>query len=145
MTLVVYGLGAIPLMLLTSRRVNPSQTSLWRIVKSYLSRWRVEETIRFMKQSYGLVDIRVLKYERLRNLAMLVSVTAYFASVYLCRRGKAAILVQRIDRAAKRIYGVPEFRSCGIADRIKQVLFGRGAGIGPPRRDPRSNWLPLFA
>ena len=86
-----------------------------------------------------------MKYERLRNLAMLVLVTAYFASVYLGKRAKLAILVQHIERAAKRIYSVPEFRFYAIADGIKQLLFGRPTGIGPPRRDPRSNWLPLFS
>ena len=56
----------------------------------------MEETIRFIKQSYRLEDIRVLKYEGLRNLAMLVLVTAYFASVYLGQRAKVAILLQHI-------------------------------------------------
>ena len=121
-----------------------SRKSQWRIVKIYLSRWRVEETIGFITQSHGLEDIRVLKYERLRNLAMLVLVTADFARVYLRKRAKLAILVQPIERAAKRIYGVPEFRFYAIADGIKQILFGRTSGIGRPRRDPRSNLLPLF-
>ena len=46
------------MMLLTSLRVTRSRKSLWRVVESYLSRWRVEETIRFIKQSYQLEDIR---------------------------------------------------------------------------------------
>ena len=142
---VVDGLGQNPLMLLTNCKVTRSRKSLWRMVKSYLSRWRVEETIRFIKQSYGLEDIRVRKYERLRNLAMLVLATAYFASAYLGKRAKLAILVQHIERAAKRIYGVPEFRFYAIADGIKQILFGRAAGIEPSRPDPRSNRLPLFS
>ena len=99
----------------------------------------------FLKQSYRWEDIRVLKYERLRNLAMLVLVTAYFASVYLGKRAKLAILIRHIERAAKRIYGVPELRFYAIADGIKQLLFGRAAGIGPPRRDPRSHLLLLFS
>ncbi len=73
------------------------------MVESYLGRWRVDETIRFIKQSYQLEDIRLLKYERLRNLVMLVLATAYFASVYLGKRAKLVILVQHIERAAKRI------------------------------------------
>lgn len=73
---------------------------------------------------------------------MLVLVTAYFASVYLGKRAKLAILVQYIQRVAKRIYGVPPFHFYAIADGIKQLLFGRVAGIGPPRRDPRSNLFP---
>ena len=142
---VVDGLGPNPLMLLTNRKVTRSRKSQWRVVESYLSRWRVEETIRFIKQSYQLEDIRLLTYDRLRNLVMLVLVTAYFASVYLGKRAKLAILVQHVQRAAKRIYGVPEFRYYAIADGIKQLLFGRATGIGPPRADPRLKVLPLFS
>ena len=100
---------------------------------SDLSRWRVEE------------PIRVLKYERLRNLAMLALVTAYFASVYLGKRATPTILMQHIERAAKRIYGVPEFRFYAIADGSKQLLIGRATGIGTPRHDPRTNLLPVFS
>ena len=75
----------------------------------------------------------------------MVLVTAYFARVYLGKRAKPAILVQHVERAAKRIYGVPEFRFYAIADGIKQLLFGRAAGIGPPRRYPCTNRLPLFS
>ena len=142
---VVDGLGPNPLILLTNRKVTRSRKSQWRVVESYLGRWRVEETIRFIKQSYQLEDIRLLKYERLRNLVMLVLATAYFASVYLGKRAKLVILVQHIERAAKRIYGVPEFRFYAIADGIKQLLFGRNTGIGPPRANPCLNLLPLFS
>ena len=75
---------------------------------------------------------------------MLVLARAYFASVYIGKRAKLVILVQHIQRAAKRIYVVPEFRFYAIADGIKQLLFGRNRGIGPPRVDPRRNLLPLF-
>ena len=51
---VVDGLGPNPLILLTNRKVTRSRKSQWRVVESYLSRWRVEETIRFIKQSYQL-------------------------------------------------------------------------------------------
>ena len=42
-------------------------------------RAKPKETIRFIKQSYRLEDLRVLDYERLRNLAALVMAAAYFA------------------------------------------------------------------
>ena len=115
------------------------------MVESYLGRWRVEETIRFIKQSYRLEDTRLLKYERLRILVILVLATAYFASLYLGKGAKLVLLVQRIERAAKLIYGIPEFRFYAIADGIKQLLFDRNTGIGPPRADPRRNLLPLFS
>lgn len=80
---VVDGFGEQPLLLLTTLEIKRSRRSLWRVVESCLARWRVEETIRFVKQSYQLEDIRLLTYERLRNLAALVMVAAYFACVYI--------------------------------------------------------------
>ena len=52
--------------------------------------------------------------------------------MYLGKWAKLLILVQHVERAAKRIYRVPEFRFYAIADGIKQLLFGRNTGIGPP-------------
>ena len=46
---VVKGFGQQPMMLLTSLPVDASFKSQWRIVEGYLSRWRIEETIRFIK------------------------------------------------------------------------------------------------
>lgn len=53
---VVKGLGAKPLILLTNIQVKRNRKSLWWIVAAYLTRWRIEETIRFIKQSYDLED-----------------------------------------------------------------------------------------
>lgn len=135
---VIDGLGEKPLLLLTSLEVKRSRRSQWRIVESYLARWRVEETIRFIKQSYELEDIRLLTYERLRNMAALVMAVAYFACVYLGKSIKLKILVQHVEQAAKRIYGIPEFRYYALADGIKQVLFGRQSGISGLRPHPRT-------
>jgi hypothetical protein len=129
---VVDGFGEKPLLLLTTMPIKRSRKSLWRVVESYLARWRVEETIRFIKQSYQLEDIRLLTYERLRNMAALVMATAYFACVHLGKSVKLQILVQHIQQAAKRIYGIPEFRFYALADGIKQILFARPAHIGLP-------------
>lgn len=129
---VIEGFGEKPLMLLTTMPIKKSRKSVWRVVESYLTRWRVEETIRFIKQSYQLEDIRLLTYERLRNMATLVMVTAYFACVYLDKSIKLKILVQHIQRAAKRIYGIPEFRYYALADGIKQILYNRTARIRDP-------------
>ena len=66
---VANGFGDAPMMLLTSLPVNGSFESMWRVVEGYLSRWRIEETIRFVKQSYGFENIRVLSYAAIRNMA----------------------------------------------------------------------------
>jgi hypothetical protein len=61
-------------------------------VEAYLTRWRVEDTIRFIKQSYNFEDIRVLTYNRLKNMATLVLAASYFAAVWLGTRTKLNIL-----------------------------------------------------
>ncbi len=62
---VVKGLGSKPMMLLTTLEIGTAQKDVWFIVQAYLKRWSVEETIRFIKQTYDLENIRVLRYARL--------------------------------------------------------------------------------
>ena len=143
---VVRGFGEKPLLLLTTMPIKKSRKSLWRVVESYLARWRVEETIRFIKQSYQLEDIRLLTYQRLQNMASLVMTTAYFACVYLEKSIKLKILVQHIHRAAKRIYGIPEFRYYALANGIKQILYSRTGALSQPLlhlKDDEARLLPL--
>lgn len=142
---VIDGFGKQPLMLLTTMEIGRSRERLWRVVESYLARWRVEETIRFIKQSYQLEDIRLLTYARLRCMAALVMAAAYFACVYLGRKAKLKVLVQHVYRAARRIYGIPDFRFYAIADGIRQLLFGRpGLPSAPIRteQDAQLAFLP---
>jgi hypothetical protein len=126
---VVRGLGNEPLLLLTNLAMRKSREVLWSVVESYLTRWRVEETIRFIKQSYSLEDIRVLTYRRLRNLVSLVLAASFFAAIYLGERLQSSVLARRVLRAAKRIYGIPAFHCYALADGIAAIL--RRAGGGP--------------
>jgi branched-subunit amino acid aminotransferase/4-amino-4-deoxychorismate lyase len=93
---VVKGLGKKPLMLLTTEPMRRNRKVLWWAVETYLTRWRVENTIRFIKQSYNFEDIRVLTYKltynRLKNMATLVLAASYFAAVWLGTRTKLNIL-----------------------------------------------------
>jgi len=126
---MVRGFGQEPLLLLTNLPMRRNREVLWSVVESYLSRWRVEEMIRFLKQSYKLEDIRVLSYQRLRNLVALVVAAAYFAVVHLGERLKVALLARRVLSAAKRIYGVPAFHCYALADGIAAIL--RRTAQGP--------------
>jgi len=119
---VLKGLGDKPMMLLTNVAVRKKRSFLWFIVGSYLTRWRIEDTIRFVKQAYKLEDIRVMKYVRLKNLVALVLAACYFTAVYLGERLKVAILARRILKAAKRFFGVPVFHYYALADGIAAVL-----------------------
>ena len=145
---VIRGFGSDPLMLLTNVALTPSRKSVWFVVKGYFARWRVEETIRFIKQSYHLEDMRVLDYERLRNLVALVLAAAYFSAVWLGASLKLAVLTTRIAKVAKRFFGVPDFHYYALADGIAR-LFNRCGRWCRARHagstDDMQQELPLFA
>lgn len=130
---VVKGFGKTPLMLLTTEAMRRNRKVLWWLVDAYITRWRVEETIRFIKQSYDLEDIRVLTYDRLRNMAVLVLAASYFAAVWLGTKAKLNILAMHAMSAAKRLLGIPDFRYYALADGIKAIFKRIGKGPLYPR------------
>ena len=102
---------------------------LWSIIESYLTRWRIEETFRYIKQSYNLEDIRLLTYKRLQNMMAVVLAVAYFTMVYLGTKTKLRVLARHMLKAARRLFGIPDFRFYALADGIREVLFGREKGL----------------
>ena len=126
---VVKGFGRQPLMILTTEPMRRCRNTLWWIVSAYMTRWRIEETIRFIKQSYDLEDVRVLTYQRLQAICALVLAASFFAAVYVGTRAKLEILTLHVLKAAKRIFGIPDFRYYALADGIKEVLSKAGKGI----------------
>ena len=81
-----------------------------------------QETFRFIKQSYNLEDIRVMKYQRLKNLVVLVTAAAYFAATFLGHRMKLRILCEKLLIISQRFFGIPPFRFYALADGIKTIL-----------------------
>jgi len=126
---VVKGFGEAPLMILTNLVVRRSRRSIWQVVASYMTRWRIEDVIRFVKQSYRLEDIRCLTYRRLQALMALVTAVAYFAAVYLGLRMKLRVLAGHVLRASKRVFGIPDFRLYALADGIRQFLYSQTQGL----------------
>jgi hypothetical protein len=144
---VIKGFGQKPLMLLTNVEVKPSRKALWFIVESYLTRWLVEEAIRFIKQSYHLEDIRLLSYRRLQNMMALVLAAVYFSAVWLGNSLKLAVLSSHVLKAAKRFYGVAEFCYYALADGIAVLLSRIPASRIPDQRPPQDEpqaFLPGF-
>lgn len=125
---VVRGFGQEPLMLLTNLPMRKNRQVIWQAVEGFLSRWMVEETIRFIKQSYNLEDLRLLNYERLRNMVALVLAAAFFAAVRLGESVKLAVLSRRVTKLAKRFFGVPDFHYYALADGIAKILARCGKG-----------------
>jgi len=126
---VTSGFGQEPMVLLTNIQVKRSRKALWGIIESYMTRWRIEETIRFIKQSYNLEDIRLLTYRRLQNMMALVLTVAYFTMVYLGLKTKLRVLARHVLKAARRLFGIPDFRFYALADGIRELLFGHKKGL----------------
>jgi len=139
---VIAGFGEEPLMLLTNLPIGAQDSqSLWWIVQIYLTRWKIEETFRFIKQSYNLEDIRVMKYQRLKNLVTLVTAVAYFAATFLGQQMKLHILCEKLLIISQRFFGIPPFRFYALADGIRRIL-SQGT-FSPPETPPPSLQLEL--
>jgi hypothetical protein len=126
---VVKGFGEKPMMLLTNVAVKSER--VMRILEIYLTRWKCEESYRFIKQAYNLEDVRVLSYTALRNLMVLVQAVFYFVSAELGKNLKLNILLKKLFEKAKRFFEIPEFRQYAIADGIYKILFSSQTGIFP--------------
>lgn len=122
---VIRGFGQEPTMLLTTVDVRGGRKKLWWVVQAYLTRWRIEETLRYAKQKYDIENIRVLGYESLRNLMAMVLLVMYFSMVYLGQQAKLAVLAHHTLCAAKRLFGIPDFWYYAVADGLREILFGR--------------------
>jgi hypothetical protein len=130
---VVAGWGEEPMLLLTSALEGARDSqSLWWIVQIYLTRWKIEETFRFIKQSYKLEDIRVMRYQRLKNLVVLVTAAAYFAATFLGQKMKLRILCEKLLIISQRFFGIPPFRFYALADGIKAILSQTCPGVPQP-------------
>jgi len=121
--LVVRGFGQEPMMLLTTEPLRRSRKALWRLVRAYMRRWAIEETIRYIKQSYELEDVRVLNYRSLQNMMPLVYAVAYFAAVLLDTASKLRVMAGYVLKAAKRVFGIPEFHYYCIADGLTSIFM----------------------
>jgi hypothetical protein len=120
--LVVKGFGEKPMMILTTEKLRKNRSVLQRILYSYLRRWSIEETIRFIKQSYELENIRVLKYRRLKNMMALLLAAFYFTAVVLDGSQKLKIMLGHIIRQAKRVFGIPSFKYYAVGDGMSAIL-----------------------
>ena len=140
---VISGFGEEPMLLLTNALEGARDSqSLWWIAQIYLMRWKIEETFRFIKQSYNLEDIRVMKYQRLKNLVVLVTAAAYFAATFLGQKMKLRILCEKLLIISQRFFGIPPFRFYALADGIKKLLSQTTPG--PPQKSPPSLQLELL-
>ncbi len=143
---VVKGFGKTPMMLLTNIPLRRKRSLLLWIIEAFVTRWRIEDTNRYIKQSYQLEDVRVRTYRRLQNMMVLLLAAVYFAAVCLGRGAKLRILALNALRSAKRLFGIPDFFYYAIADGIKHILTRSSKGLLYARGSsaPETSQLSLF-
>ncbi len=139
--LVIHGFGNEPLMLLTTEPLRNSFKCLWPMVRAYLKRWGIEETIRYIKTCYDLENVRVLNYQGLQNLMPLVLAVIFFAACVLDHDARLRVMAGYVEQAAKRLFGVPDFKFYALADGLR-ALFARHPGR-PRTRFPTSKTLQM--
>jgi len=120
---VVKGFSDQPMMLLTSLPVGAAvDKDLWFVISAYLRRWSIEETIRFIKQTYDLENIRVLKYVRLQNMMALLLAVFYFVAIILDQSQKLAVMAGHVLKWAKRVFGIPDFKYYALGDGLSNIF-----------------------
>lgn len=129
--LVVKGFGQKPLMILTTEPLRKNRQVLKNMLLSYIKRWSIEETIRFIKQTYDLEDIRVLRYVCLQNMMALVLLVFYFLAVTLDNNQKLKLLAGHVFAAAKRVFGIPDFGYYALGDGISAIFKRNPGQINP--------------
>ncbi len=120
--LVIKGFGKKPMMILTTELLKRNFKNLQKILHSYIKRWAIEQTIRFIKQNYDLENIRVLKYVRLKNMMALLLVVFYYIAVVLEKNQKLRIMMGHLYQQAKRVFGIPNFHYYAIGDGLSAIF-----------------------
>lgn len=141
---MIWGFGKEPIILLTN--IGPAEDrehAVW-IGDVYLTRWKCEETYRFLKQAYNLEDVRVRSYTALRNTYALLNAVSYFVSVVIGTRSKLRLLFRELCVKAKRFFEVASFYQYTLADGIHRLLFASRGGPHPPAPLEPTAQLPLF-
>ena len=141
---VVKGMGKEPLMLLANPIVKNTEDALG-VMEIYLTRWKCEESFRFIKGAYQLEDVRLIKYEGLRNIVSLIMAVFFFISVVLGAAAKLRILLKKVYEKSKRLFEIPPFKQYAICDGIYNLLFGRKFSRQDEDPTPQTPqlWLPL--
>lgn len=126
--IIVYGLSEEkPMKILTNIDIKEKEDVI-KVVRLYLSRWRIEEHFRGKKQEYEFENMRVRTLESMNNLNMLLTI----------HLGHIAILADRIDKkllTLKIIYASKSLKEKSIvwlsqiARGIKNILAYAHEGI----------------
>jgi len=130
---VIEGFGERPVLLLTNVSVAARDSFGSWILEIYLTRWKCEETYRFLKQSYQLEDVRVRGYYALKNIYALVNLVMFFLCVVIGSRQKMRMVYTSLCEQARRFFEVGPFYHYALADGIYRLLFRNRTGLLPQK------------
>ena len=121
--LVVTSFGENPIVLITNQQLSLYDANqCYKILDNYLTRWKCDETYRYVKQAYNLEDVRVRKIVAIKNTVALVMAVAYFAMIYMGTSLKLKMMKEKIVVLAKRFFAVPVFFCYSMVDGIYNLL-----------------------
>lgn len=124
---LVYGIGEVPMMLLTNRTIT-SKKDVIKVVRLYMSRWRIEDYFRFKKQAFGFEDFRVRSLKSINNINQMVSYVIGFICFLTEKMDNKLLTIKVLERAngirnklifyytrmAKGIYNILSYAKTGI-------------------------------
>ena len=126
--IIVYGLSEEkPMKLLTNIKLENKEEVI-KIVRLYLSRWRIEEHFRGKKQEYDFENMRVRTLESMNNLNMMLTIHLGHIAMLADKMDKN-LLVIKIIYASKSLKEKSIVWLSQIARGIKNMLSYAHSGI----------------
>ena len=124
---IVYGLGETPMKLLTNLEYAEKEDVI-KIVRLYLSRWRIEEHFRGKKQEYDFENMRVRTLKSMNTLNMMLTIHLRYM-LMLSDKIDRKLLVIKIIEASKSLRGKIIVWLSQMARGIKEILKYCHTGI----------------
>lgn len=125
---IVYGLSEEkPMMLLTNKEIK-SKKDVYKIVRGYMSRWRIEENFRFKKQQYGFENMRVRTLKSMNVLNTILMIHIGHIGI-MAEKINSKLLVIKIIERSKSLKGKAYLWYYQISNGIKEILKFAHTGI----------------
>jgi len=115
-------------MLLATNRVIRSKEDVINIVRTYMSRWRIEEYFRFKKQHFGFEDFRVRSLRSINNLNQLLTYAIGLLGL-LADKLSNSMLSRQLIANAKALRKDILFHYYQLAEGVSLTLGYARAGI----------------
>ena len=125
---IVYGLSEEKPMKLLTNLEYAEKEDVIKIVRLYLSRWRIEEYFRGKKQEYDFENMRVRTLKAINNLNMMLTIHLGYMAILADKIDKK-LLILKIIYASKSLKDKAIVWLSQIARGIKEILKYAHTGI----------------